>query len=177
MSIGTLGINSDGTVDSTWQSPLGVPPLTPSTSCLIKDQNDQLYVSGYFSAYTPLGVIPREGRANFARLNSDGTLDTSFPQIARRSNAIFTDANGTLFVGGDNFLYKYGPNGVADPNFNAYEYVTQVFELSDYPDPDQEEAENGNMYADAGTLDLVYDSESPWNWRGDQVIGLHFKPM
>ena len=41
------------------------------------------------------------------------------------------------------------------------------------PDGDVEEAENGNMYATTGPLDLVFDSE-PVPWRGEQTIGLRF---
>ena len=39
--------------------------------------------------------------------------------------------------------------------------------------PDGEEAENGNVYMNAGALDLVRDSE-PGNWRGDQTIAMRF---
>lgn len=44
--------------------------------------------------------------------------------------------------------------------------------LSDYGEV--EEAINGEVYSQAGPLDLVFDSEAPWFWRGDQHIGLHF---
>lgn len=40
--------------------------------------------------------------------------------------------------------------------------------------PDGEESESGNVYLDAGDLDLVYDSE-PDSWRGDQRIAMHFR--
>ena len=41
-------------------------------------------------------------------------------------------------------------------------------------DPDAEQAVNGNMYHDVGSLDLVYDSE-PTHWRGDQLTGIRFE--
>ena len=40
--------------------------------------------------------------------------------------------------------------------------------------PAAEESESGEIYANAGHLDLVHDSEAPWFWRGSQTIGLNF---
>jgi hypothetical protein len=39
--------------------------------------------------------------------------------------------------------------------------------------PDGEEAENGNVYNNTGSLDLVFDGE-PTPWRGNQVVALRF---
>jgi hypothetical protein len=41
------------------------------------------------------------------------------------------------------------------------------------PVPDAEEAENGNIYANSGALDLVYDSD-PGGFKGAQLIGLRY---
>ncbi|HEX2618079.1 MAG TPA: thrombospondin type 3 repeat-containing protein, partial [Flavobacteriales bacterium] len=41
-------------------------------------------------------------------------------------------------------------------------------------EPDAEQAENGSVSTNAGTLDLVFDS-SPTHWRGEQVVGVRFE--
>ncbi len=46
----------------------------------------------------------------------------------------------------------------------------------DILNPDGEESENGNVYLDAGGLDLVRDSE-PAAWRGDQRTALFFQDV
>ena len=52
--------------------------------------------------------------------------------------------------------------------------VTTCLRVAMSPDGDVEEAENGNMYATTGALDLVFDSE-PSPWRGEQTTGLWFQ--
>jgi hypothetical protein len=42
--------------------------------------------------------------------------------------------------------------------------------------PDGEESENGNIYMNAGALDLVRDSE-PASWRGNQRTAMHFRDI
>ena len=50
---------------------------------------------------------------------------------------------------------------------------TTCLSLSGPVNPDGEEAENGNIYSNTGSLDLVYDSEtSPF--RGNQFIAMHY---
>lgn len=51
---------------------------------------------------------------------------------------------------------------------------TLCFALGTSFDSDGEEATNGNIYLNAGALDLVYDSDVG-NWRGNQIIGLRFE--
>lgn len=56
---------------------------------------------------------------------------------------------------------------------NACVDVTACFNLVTSPNPDGEEAENGNIYANTGALDLVFDSEaSPW--RGNQFVAIRW---
>ncbi|MBK7086588.1 MAG: hypothetical protein IPH53_18825 [Flavobacteriales bacterium] len=62
--------------------------------------------------------------------------------------------------------------GVCGGN-NACFDVLVCYSAGPSSDPDAEEATNGNMYHDAGAVDLVYDSE-PTHWRGNQVLGLRF---
>jgi hypothetical protein len=59
---------------------------------------------------------------------------------------------------------------------NACIDVTACFNLVSAPNPDGEEAENGNIYANTGALDLVFDSEaSPW--RGNQFIAIRWSDV
>lgn len=59
---------------------------------------------------------------------------------------------------------------------NACVDVSTCFSLVSSPNPDGEEAENGNIYANTGALDLVFDSEaSPW--RGNQFIAIRWSDV
>lgn len=63
--------------------------------------------------------------------------------------------------------------GVCGGN-NACIDVTVCFLLEGPTNPDGEQAENGNIYNNTGSLDLVFDSEvNPW--RGNQVTALHYR--
>lgn len=74
---GITRINSDGSIDNTFQVGTGFtsPPNSPSgvyNVTMMGDGSHRIYASGYFSQYN--GVVAN----NFARLNPDGTLDTTF---------------------------------------------------------------------------------------------------
>ncbi|MBS1583425.1 MAG: thrombospondin type 3 repeat-containing protein [Bacteroidetes bacterium] len=51
--------------------------------------------------------------------------------------------------------------------------VTVCMNVPAQPNGDAEESDDGDIYGNAGALDLVYDSE-PGNWRGNQRVGLWF---
>ncbi len=51
----------------------------------------------------------------------------------------------------------------------------QLLQIGDV-NPDGEESENGNIYLNAGALDLVRDSETP-PWRGNQRTAMHFRDL
>lgn len=50
---------------------------------------------------------------------------------------------------------------------------TVCVRVSAVPDGDAEEGDDGDVFPDAGTLDLVLDSDTG-NWRGEQTVGLWF---
>ncbi|MCW5900573.1 MAG: hypothetical protein KIT10_15010 [Flavobacteriales bacterium] len=54
--------------------------------------------------------------------------------------------------------------------------VCVILDQGDGNDPDGEEAENGNIYMNTGSLDLVYDSEGV-PFRGDQLSALRFRAV
>lgn len=51
--------------------------------------------------------------------------------------------------------------------------VSACFALTGSPNPDGEEATNGNIYNNTGALDLVFDGE-PNPWRGNQFVAMRF---
>ncbi len=51
--------------------------------------------------------------------------------------------------------------------------VSACFTLTGSPNPDGEEASNGNIYNSTGAIDLVFDGE-PNPWRGNQFVALRF---
>lgn len=54
--------------------------------------------------------------------------------------------------------------------------VTACFSLMGSPNPDGEEAGNGNIYSNTGALDLVFDSEAN-PWRGNQFIAIRWRDV
>ncbi|MEG4944954.1 DUF4347 domain-containing protein, partial [Microcoleus sp. F4-D5] len=84
---------------------------------------DSIYVGGGFSG------IGSQSRNNIAKLNSDGTVDTTFnPNANSDVNTIALDSSGNPYVGGQfttiggqtrNYIAKLNPStGAADTTFN-----------------------------------------------------------
>lgn len=85
----------------------------------------QLYVSGSFSSYGATGV------SNIARLNGDGTVDTTFAQGTGFNNMVrpvvmAVDGSGDVYAGGDftsyngtgsNFIARINSDGSYDAGF------------------------------------------------------------
>ena len=85
----------NGQVDLTFRSP--VPNATIEQ---ILHHNGRLLVSGYFESFS--NPVTTAGRV--ARLNLDGSIDASFitgSGANNRVSALFIDAEGDLFLGGD----------------------------------------------------------------------------
>ncbi len=116
-------LNPDGSVDSTFNVGSG-PNLTVTR--LFLQQDGKVLISGVFTA---VNGVTRNGTA---RLNSDGSLDTSFPQINSNSSAVRLDfcglePDGDILVCGDftivNGIARRGmarltPSGVVDQTFS-----------------------------------------------------------
>lgn len=117
---GLFRYNSDGTRDTTWTI---ASADTVNRSVLTPD--DKIIITGTFST---VGGIPRPG---IARLNTNGTLDTSFAEINLSGGSIYDAAvepNGkVVFVGnfgdinGQNrrSIARLNADGSLDPNFIA----------------------------------------------------------
>jgi uncharacterized delta-60 repeat protein len=88
-------LNSDGTVDTTFA------PYPNSTVAAIGIQpNGQLVIGGNFTSFTIDGYITTT-RDFVARINSDGTLDSTFdPGLNSGVSAIAILSDGSIFLGG-----------------------------------------------------------------------------
>lgn len=95
-------LNADGTLDTLFNpggAGLGVTSGDPEVNALLVAPDDKIYVGGTFSSYN--GVA----RGGFARLNADGSLDTSFVFSAlggsvRYVDAIALQADGKVLIAG-----------------------------------------------------------------------------
>jgi uncharacterized delta-60 repeat protein len=93
-------LNTDGTLDTFFDPGTGANDNVITTSI----QNDgKIIIGGRFKTYN--GVA----RNNIARLNSDGTLDTSFDPGTGPDDAVFTtsiQSNGKIILAGDFLSYN-----------------------------------------------------------------------
>lgn len=116
-------LNADGTVDTSFAPTLGANNVVFATAV----QNDgRVVIGGSFTAV-------QGATKNFiARLNSDGTLDTSFLNGLSGANnsirALFVDADGNIVIGGTftnfngqtwNRIARLKPDGSVDTTFNV----------------------------------------------------------
>ncbi|MET0758821.1 MAG: T9SS type A sorting domain-containing protein [Flavobacterium sp.] len=98
-------LNTDGTLDTAFNSGTGVGAYS-SVNRIVLQPNGKFLISGNFSSYN--GV----SRNRIARLNNDGTLDTTFDPSTGPSSTIYVMAvqpDGKILIGGT--FYSY--NGIA----------------------------------------------------------------
>ena len=131
--------NADGTVDtnfvgSDWgASQLSLPvPAVPHIDAIALQPGGKIIIGGLF---TEIVRIPLSERTNpipwksLARLNSDGTLDTSFrfqgfsnlnpPWSLPTISAIVTQSDGKIIAGGPGQPFRLEADGTPDPGFNS----------------------------------------------------------
>ena len=113
-------LNSDGSLDTSFEVGLGA-----STTVLSLDlqPDGKILIGGFFVSYNGIS------RNRIARLNPNGSLDTSFdPQLGAEGavRAIQGQEDGTIYIGGDFFNYngtrvnyfaKLTSEGLLDPEF------------------------------------------------------------
>jgi uncharacterized delta-60 repeat protein len=118
-------LNSDGTVDTTFDPNIIAYPRVEGIAI---DANGKLLVNGQFSsvggqpiAYDPvIGFMAINGQPinpYLIRLNSDGTLDTTFnPSLPSSSTSrIAVDGNGKIVVADQNRIVRLNSDGTEDP--------------------------------------------------------------
>jgi len=132
-------LNSDGTLDATFNAPGGTPGVglaaatgQPEVNALLVAPDDRIYVGGAFSSYNGTA------RGGFARLNADGTLDTSFAfntlsGVSRYVAAIALQPDGKVIIGGAftgvnssarTNLARLNADGSVDLSFTPSGYTT-----------------------------------------------------
>lgn len=115
-----LRLNIDGTIDTTFQPLSGAN--NPIYSMKLQSDN-KILISGSFTTYDGIS------RNRVARINPDGTLDTSFA-VGTGANSIVNDmviqADGKILVGGNFTIYnnfavnriiRLNSNGTRDTSF------------------------------------------------------------
>jgi len=115
-------INTDGTLDTSFNVGTGAN----SEVRIISIQSDgKIIIGGFFASYSGSSIN------RIARLNTDGTLDTSFNVGAGANDTVFTTAiqsDGKIIIGGDftiysgstvNRLARINTDGTLDTSFNV----------------------------------------------------------
>lgn len=106
-------LNSDGTLDGAY-STVSVSS-SDSVFSLYKTLDDKIYILGNFSA------VNGSTYTNLARLNSDGSLDTSFVDLALPEvelGRIYQIANGKIYIGDGNIMsYRLNSDGTLDAGY------------------------------------------------------------
>jgi uncharacterized delta-60 repeat protein len=120
-------LNTDGTLDSAYNPKPGVTAAagdTPSVDALAVytdgDYKGKALIGGHFTNYNNASPA----RAYIARLNSDGSLDTSFTPAAAINADVYkivivnpADAASKILVGGAGILHQLLSNGTRDTSF------------------------------------------------------------
>ena len=88
------------------------PNVTGMVNVLVVQPNGQILVGGLFSQLQPNSTTNPVARANLARVNLDGTLDTTFdPEPNGQVLAMAVQPDGKILIGGA--FTSVQPNGAA----------------------------------------------------------------
>lgn len=134
-SNGIAAINtSDGSIDTSFNPGTGFDNITFAVAV---DSNNKIYVGGQYLNYDG------SARARICRLNSDGSLDTTFGTTNDIRNGLVRDiklgTDGKLYVGGtftsflgatNNRIIKLNTDGTKDTSFdNTTALDNQVYDI------------------------------------------------
>lgn len=129
-------LNSNGTIDSSFNT--GIGPNNEITEIFIQ-RDGKILISGFFSKYNNVSFI------GFARLNSNGSIDTSFALGTGTNLApdcFAQQSNGSILIGGAFLRYKgtnvsklfrVDLNGNLDTTFKAGNIAGTVQEVLTLP--------------------------------------------
>ncbi len=124
-------LNTDGTVDSTFN-----PNGNGQVDAIALQSDGKVLVGGQFTSFQPNGTGSNVTRDYVARLNADGTLDTTFdPESNSYVLAVAVQSDGKVLIGGT--FTTLQPNSASSATTRAY---------------------LARLNAD-GTLDTTYDPE------------------
>jgi len=126
-------LNTDGTLDTTFNPGIGVSALVWTTSI---QSDGKIFIGGDFTTYN--GIT----RNRIARLNTDGTLDTTFNPGIGAGSIVLTisiQSNGKIIIGGQFASYNGIPssgvvrlntNGTLDTTFTFQDLTNSIFSVS-----------------------------------------------
>ncbi|CAN5729864.1 hypothetical protein BH20ACI4_BH20ACI4_07040 [soil metagenome] len=103
-------LNSDGTLDTAFNVQLGIGA---TVNAAIVQPDGKIMIAGNFSGVNGFN------RANLARLNSDGTLDTSFNANEAGINDLLILPDGKYLALRQKTVYRFNNDGSADISFNS----------------------------------------------------------
>jgi uncharacterized delta-60 repeat protein len=119
-----IRLNSDGSLDSFFSASIGQGPGAGSVSAIAVQPDGKIIIGGAFS------VVGGSSRGRIARLNSDGSLDTSFLSTGSGADnqilALALQPDGKIVIGGYFFNYnsisrpylaRLNSDGSLDTNF------------------------------------------------------------
>jgi uncharacterized delta-60 repeat protein len=125
-------LNSDGSLDTTF-----APQPNLQVLCLLLEPNGQIVLGGDFTQLTPSGATTVSSVGYLARVNADGSADTTFdPDLNGPAYALGINSTGQIIVGGSF-------SGV-EPNAGSTSYTVQnlvrlnnngTVDTTFYPDP------------------------------------------
>ena len=100
-------LNADGTLDTAFD-----PNASGAVGAIVLQPDGKLLLGGGFTTLTPNGATTSTVRFYIARLNNDGTIDTTFdPNANGTISAVALQSDGKILVGGS--FTAFQPNGAA----------------------------------------------------------------
>jgi uncharacterized delta-60 repeat protein len=115
-------LNTDGTLDTSFNVGAGANSTVLTTST---QSDGKIIIGGDFTSYSGSSI------SRIARLNTDGTLDTSFNVGAGASGTVWrlvTQSDGKIIIGGNfgsysgssiNYIARLNTDGTRDTSFNV----------------------------------------------------------
>lgn len=135
-----IRLNADGSLDGTFSSASMVSNAVVNALALAPD--GRLYVGGNFFGVT-IGASTNFTYQHLARINTDGTVDTTFPTnstlVPALVVALATLPDGRLYVAANNGnnpqqLQRLLPNATVDPSFALAGNATNIATIAVQPD-------------------------------------------
>lgn len=133
---GIARINADGSLDTTFDPGTGITGANDEIFCMLLEPDGKIVIGGIFTSFNG---VPR---GNIARLNADGSLDTTFNPTGANGEVITISrqSTGKLIIGGlftqyngvTRRLVRLNTDGSADTSFqigtgpNAYVWTSSV---------------------------------------------------
>ena len=114
---GLARLNADGSLDNSFNPTLGGEAVALT---ILVQADGKIMVGGIFSS------VNGATRQNLARLNADGTLDTSFDAGSNSEVRILDrQADGKYLISERNIIYRRNADGSADSSFQSIDFDNQ----------------------------------------------------